>query len=121
MNTPINILRASSVQTEIVVDSNPEFADLSNPHGFIYDFAFLVQAETASGRRFHHRQTFQDEREAQAFAKTVGQQGTILPQDWLETYPIYGSSAWEGEDRERQVLLQDAIARNDQEAIEVLS
>jgi hypothetical protein len=118
---PLKITSACSIQTEIVVDSNPEFADLSNPHGFIYDFAFLVQAQTKSGRRFNHTHTFLHEEDAIKMAKKVEERGQIQLQYWLETYPVYGSEAWESEDIERQTLLKDALNQNDQETIELLS
>ena len=121
MNTSLKIQTALPLLTEIVVDSDPEFADLNNPQGFIYDFAFLVQAETPSGRRFNHEHVFKTEPEAEAFAKKVGERGVIRPEHWSETYPVYGSAAWEGEEIERRTLLQDALTRNDQDAIDSLA
>lgn len=59
-----------------------------------------VVAETARGERFVHRHLFTSEAAARALARKVGAAGSIDPNLWGETYPIYGSLAWADEDAE---------------------
>ena len=41
----------------VIVGSNPEMADMSNPHGNIEGLAHYIVAETPKGRRFAHNAT----------------------------------------------------------------
>lgn len=91
-----------------------------NEDGLRFGDVYSVLAETASGRRWIHRDV-QDLDVADRLVVRVRAAGVINTAYWVETYPVYGSKAWEIEDSERHAQLQVAIYQGDQEAIERLS
>jgi hypothetical protein len=98
----------------VVVDQNSEFSDMDNPQGYIYRRTFVVLAITKDGRRFAHHHFFgMDRDKADALAIKVLYRGEIDHSYWKETYPVYGSSAWEVEEVYRQVDLAAAVGRGD--------
>ena len=55
MNT--DTLTFGIINDLVIVGSNPEMADMSNPNGNIAGLAHYIVAETAKGRRFAHNAT----------------------------------------------------------------
>jgi hypothetical protein len=108
----MKIIQALAFPDDVVVDSNPEMADLSNPSGLIYGGVIRVQAETKFGRRFIHERVFdQDEvAVAETLVEKIMEKGEIDLVHWIETDPAYGSFAWEDGEDTRRYLLAVALA-----------
>jgi hypothetical protein len=73
-----------------VVGTNPEMADMSNPRGEIIRERWYAIAEDASGNRWRwgwYETAEEAEHAFRAIAPPVAQ--------WEETYPSYGSPAYE--------------------------
>jgi hypothetical protein len=122
LNTKIQIERVDVGRDAVIVAHDPEFADMSNPTGAIYRHTFEVMAITEDGRRFRHHRFFGDDRDAaDALAIKVLYRGEVDPSYWTETYPEYGSRAWEVEEVYRQVDLACAVARGDWEEADRLA
>jgi hypothetical protein len=115
---PMKIKYSSPFVDEVVVGQNSEFADMSNPQGLLYGRKVFVEATTESGRRFIFHRDFADQEFAGKFAARVETKGEINLELWVETYPIYGSPAWQVEDLERAARLRFAVASGDVEGIE---
>ena len=114
----MNILCSSPYSNEVVIGENGEFADLSNPRGLIFGRKIFVEAVTESGRRFIFGRDFETQLGAGKFAARVEARGEINLEFWNETFPVYGSPAWQAEDAERDANLRHAVSRGDSEAIE---
>lgn len=95
----------------VVVATNPELADISNPRGEIYEAAFSVIAETKNGRRWAHDHTFYAKRNDPSGSERVMAlrarierayaAGHKLDQrHWIEIDPCYGSEAYVEQDIE---------------------
>ena len=89
-----------------------------NEDGPVFGNEFVVVAESATGRRWVHHHGFDAPYGAERLAARVTEARVINLDHWVETYPIYGSSAWEVEDGERDMNLRSAIHRGDRDAIE---
>jgi hypothetical protein len=98
----------------VVVGSNPEMADISNPRGEIHGEAFYVVAEAPTGRRWAHDHSFvttsmngdggcANRSEAlRARIERAYAAGRKLDQrHWREIDPCYGSEAYVEQDVER--------------------
>ena len=92
-----------------------------NEDGEIFGDEFVVVAESSTGRRWVHREAFAKAEFAERLAARVQAAGVISLEHWVETYPVYGSAAWEVEDGERAANLRFALQRGDAEAIERFS
>jgi hypothetical protein len=103
---------------EAVIGTDPEMADMGNPNGHIYGRKLLVEAVTADGRRFLYGREFASFEAAHKFALRVEAFGAINRDLWNETFPVYGSQAWEVEDAERRLNLEAAVRAGDAEGIE---
>jgi hypothetical protein len=99
-----SIVNAYFFLDETVVEYNPEFADMGNPQGAIYQRMVFVASETISGRRFIHQSSFEigEEDKAQLLVNRILAKGKIDLTYWAETYKIYGSPAWQEADDARQ-------------------
>lgn len=119
-NTKIKIQQVDVRQDTVVIEQDGEFVDMSNPHGFVYGQRFVVLAITEDGRRFSHHKLFhyQHREAADALAIKVLHRGEIDLSHWLETYPVYGSLAWEDEEDDRRANLHHALSRGDSEEID---
>jgi hypothetical protein len=100
---------------------NPENADYTNPDGAFYTKVPVIQAETASGLRFELNHQFGSIAAAESLAATIRAAGAIDPTRWSETFPRYGSPAWQQEDGNRNAALRVAISHGDRDAIDRLS
>ena len=89
-----------------------------NEDGPVFGDEFVVVAESATGRRWVHKQDFKKVESAERLAHRVNEARVIGLEHWVETYPVYGSSAWEVEDGERDLNLRHSIHRGDLDAIE---
>jgi hypothetical protein len=91
-----------------VVDHHPEFADMDNPEGALYDWMIFVEAVTPDGRRFHHSMAFppNDEDKADLLVSQIKAAGKINTIYWVETYEVYGSPAWQLADNQRHLAWQ---------------
>jgi hypothetical protein len=89
-----------------------------NEDGPVFGDEFVVVAESATGRRWVHKQDFDTAEGAERLAARVEKARVIDLTHWVETYPVYGSSAWEVEDGERHLNLLHAIHSGDREGIE---
>jgi hypothetical protein len=116
----IKIQFVQAFKDTCVVDQNSEFADICNPEGFIYAHMWFVKATTHRGDQFIHEHRFakEDEGKAWRFAKRVQEKGEINPLYWGQTYPFYGSLAWEEEEADRQVRLRCALSSGNIEEVE---
>ena len=112
---------AEVYQDRCVVDSDPEFADMCNPQGYIYETFWFVRATAPNGDRFLHNHRFDDIEEAQDLCHRVNGRKEINEVHWDRTYPVYGSAAWGVEDAHRQVDLACALHRGDWEAVDRLA
>ena len=76
----------------------------------------LVFATTKRGERFvlHHR--FKTYAKAEATAIRVMEDGTIDPELWNSTYPVYGSAAYEDESFEASMYADSIRAGHMSEA-----
>lgn len=92
-----------------------------NEDGDIFGDEFAVVAESPTGRRWVHREAFAKVEVAGRVARRVEAAGVINLEHWVETYPVYGSAAWEVEDGERAANLRFALQAGDAEAIERFS
>jgi hypothetical protein len=117
----IKIDNATAVTIQDIVDFNSEFSDMGNPEGAIYGNVFLVYAETKHGARYSHVNRFDNLKDAEKLALRVNRHGVIDLDYWNQSYSVYGSSAWEGEEVLRRYDLQNAISTGDFEAIERLA
>jgi hypothetical protein len=100
-----NVIGFSASIDVVVVEQDPEFADVSNPRGNIYGFASYVVAEDADGnrRRLHvATRRWQDEALAPAEKLAAALNARLargkLPvrfDAWREARPCYGSRAYE--------------------------
>jgi hypothetical protein len=104
----LKVIRASIVEEDVVVGFNSERADMDNPSGALYGKVSKVMAETLSGRRFLHIWSLTAD-VAQRLADKVSRSGEIDPQFWSETFPVYGSMAWEDEEESRRFALAFSI------------
>lgn len=102
----IKICAAYAGEDEIVAGYNPENSEPGNPNGAYYARGLVVTAETVEGRRFNHHNVFdvEDDDLVNRLVKRVNAAGEIDLAHWNETYEIYGSAAWEAEDKHRQRL-----------------
>ena len=112
---------AEFYQDRCPVDSDPEFADMSNPEGYIYGTFWFVLATAPNGERFIHRHRFDDITEAQDMCFRVNGRKEINEVHWDRTDSEYGSPAWEVEDAHRQVDLACALHRGDMEEVDRLA
>jgi len=108
----MEVTHTSAFPDERVAGFNPEMADMDNPSGAFHERIIAVQAETESGRRFIHTHVFGPEEieSANRLADRIKAVGVIDPQYWIETYPAYGSPAWEDGENDRRESLSVAIA-----------
>lgn len=113
----MKIQSAEAFTTETVIGEDSEFADIGNPRGYLYGPIHIVRATTQSGRRFLHEHIFPTPEGAHALAQKVQARGGINLTHWSETYPEYGSQAWEEEDRTRQVSLASALRYGTEEDV----
>lgn len=99
---------AGWIAEPVLVDTNPEMADMSNPDGSVYCKFLFVTATTPEGRRFIHPHRFEQDQEDRAsrFASRVKEKGEIDITLWGESYEVYGSPAWQEADRERHLAWQ---------------
>jgi hypothetical protein len=109
---------AEVYQDRCVVDEDIEFADMSNPQGYIYGTFWFVRAIAPNGERFLHRHRFDDITEAQDLCFSVNGRKEINEVHWDRTYPEYGSPAWENEEWDRRANLSLALSNGDQEGID---
>ena len=112
---------ATAVLIRDIVDFNSEFADMGNPNGAIYGDVFFVIAETKLGARYSHVNRFDNLHDAEKLALRVQRHGVIDLAHWNQSYSVYGSAAWEGEEVYRRIDLQNAISTGDFEAIDRLA
>ena len=119
MTTKID--NATAVLFRDIVDFNSEFADMGNPNGAIYGDVFFVIVETKHGERYSHQNRFDNLEEAQKLALRVQRHGVIDLAHWNQSYSVYGSASWEGEEVYRRIDLQNAISTGDFEAIDRLA
>ena len=117
----IKIQNATAVLFRDIVDFNSEFADMGNPDGAIYGDLFFVMVETKQGERYSHVNRFDNLKDAEKLALRVQRHGWIDLANWYQSYSVYGSAAWEGEEVYRRIDLQNAISAGDREAIERLA
>ncbi|MBM3596428.1 MAG: hypothetical protein FJX31_11880 [Alphaproteobacteria bacterium] len=95
----------------MVVGSNPEMADMSNPRGEIHGEAFYVVAEAANGRRWQHQHSFitasmngdggcaaRAEKLRVRIADAYAAGRRLDTQHWVEIDPAYGSDAYVEQD-----------------------
>jgi hypothetical protein len=102
MNTPTFFFAATDI---VVTGSNPENADVTNPRGEYFGSAGYVVAEDAVGNRVRlHIKTEQRDADALAAAGRVADALNArlasgkLPvafDRWEETFPAYGSAAYD--------------------------
>ena len=112
---------ATAVLFRDIVDFNSEFADMGNPNGAIYGNVFFVIVETKLGSRYSHVNRFDNLHDAEKLALRVQAHGVIDLAHWNQSYSVYGSAAWEGEEVYRRIDLQNAISAGDSEAIDRLA
>ena len=117
----IKIQDATAVPVQDIVDFNSEFSDLGNPEGAIYGTVFFVYAATKEGSRYSHVNRFDNLEEAQKLALRVQRHGVIDLAHWNQSYAVYGSAVWEGEEVYRRIDLQNALSAGDFEAIDRLA
>ena len=102
---PIRIQSVNIFQDECIYAFDPEYADMGNPNGARYEQQLFIHAITSSGQRFIHT-AFQFETDEVARAERVAARilacRVINPEHWVETFAVYGSAYWQGEDMERQ-------------------
>lgn len=101
---------AEVYQDRCVVDENIEFADMTNPRGYIYETFWFVRVTSSKGDRFIHNHRFDDIEEAQDLCHRVNGRKEINEVHWNRTYPEYGSLAWENEEDERRANLHNALS-----------
>jgi hypothetical protein len=77
--------------------------------------------ETKQGARYSHVNRFDNLKDAEKLALRVQRHGWIDLANWYQSYSVYGSAAWEGEEVYRRIDLQNAISAGDREAIERLA
>lgn len=95
----------------VIVDQNPEFADMSNPQGYIMGEAVYVVAENDKGFRWAHEIRWIDDLEnARKLLSRVVAAGKIDMKYWHEIDPSYGSEAYIVTGQERKLLHQERMA-----------
>ena len=109
---------AQAFKDTCIVGQNSEFADICNPDGFIYQHRWFIKATNHRGDQFIHERNFDNEAKAWNLATKVQDKGEINPLHWGQTFPFYGSQAWEEEDLDRQVRLRCALSSGNIEEVE---
>jgi hypothetical protein len=83
----------------VIVGQNPERADLDNPHGYVFGSLFYVEVSNGYGRRWQGQYPYDDRDEANKAAESVRADLAcgfkLLPENWIETRPVYGSRCYE--------------------------
>ena len=102
MNTPTHFFAATDI---VVIGSNPENADITNPRGEYFGSAGYVVAEDARGSRvrLHIKTSHSDadalntaDRVAKALnARLANGRLPVAFDRWEETFPAYGSEAYD--------------------------
>ena len=103
-----------------IIGVNPENADMSNPEGYIWGNVSILQAEGATGRRYNHKADLPLP-ELEKLEKRVRAARVINLEHWVETYPAYGSVAYEVENADRDFLKRAAIFMGDEKEADRLS
>jgi len=92
-----------------IAATNSEFADLDNPHGYIYRNHYWIQAVQDDGRRYDHFYITFDKVKADALVARIQDAldggGVLNLEDtdvWREGSPVYGSRAYQNDDCEGQ-------------------
>jgi hypothetical protein len=106
----LTIENAEVYEDRCVVDEDPEFADMINPLGYIWETFWFVRATTSTGDRFIHNHRFDDIEEAQDLCHCVNGRKNINEVHWTRTYPEYGSLAWENDEDDRRANLHHALS-----------
>lgn len=92
------MLMASVASDIVVMGSDPEMADMSNPSGNLYGLRYYVVVTNTKGDRWAHDHGFKNEVAAEMLAKAVQKAldaGKKLDSaHWTEHYPVYGSDAY---------------------------
>lgn len=92
-------------EDEYIFGTDPEYADMGNPDGCRYSRALFISAITPNGRRYilsGVQFELEESKKAQSLVNRIKNVGAISPGLWVETFSVYGSSAWQEEDMERQ-------------------
>jgi hypothetical protein len=77
----------------VVIGRNPENADMGNPNGDYYGDRFYAIATAPDGQRRRHEGMFRTAELAEDFYVLFA--APIWSDDWFDTYPEYGSPAYE--------------------------
>lgn len=117
-------MKISVMSDMAIVGSNPEWADLDNPHGAIYGEIRYVVAELPSGRRFRGPilpEECKSEKalgEVEAAFQQLVDAKVVKPEDeWQEMYPVYGSAAYT--EQEPEIVFEEKQTTLDNEAFDV--
>jgi hypothetical protein len=94
----------------IVVGSNPEMADVTNPYGHIHDIAYFVIGTYPSGKRIRHCRNFRGIVKASRFCDRVKEANSINIRYWTDHRPVYGSV-----DYEQNVQEEIALEKKEEE------
>jgi hypothetical protein len=79
----------------VVVEFNPEMADVTNPRGEIVGEVFFVRiTDNSTGNRWRHHINFAHRQRAEKLAERVRARGGITDKFWFLHYPVYGSLAY---------------------------
>lgn len=95
MSTEQVKIKYAFVKPELVVLwSNPENAEPSNPEGNTYGEKYFVVGEQSDGSRMGHFKNFDTVEEAEKLAERVNQKLVINAEHWVSMEPCYGSRAY---------------------------
>lgn len=125
MNT--DTLTFGIIDNLVIIGSNPEMADMSNPNGNIEGLAHSIVAETPKGRRFVHNATaithngYADsdmtvERLERLSTYLNATHPSLDADCWTEIQPCYGSPAYQEGGWEAHALgqeIEDAVHSGD--------
>jgi hypothetical protein len=125
MNT--DTLTFGIINDLVIIDSNPEMADMSNPNGNIEGLSHYIVAETPKGHRFAHNASaithngYADsditvERLERLAAYLNANHPSLDADCWTEIQPCYGSPAYQEGGWERHSLsmeIGDAVDSGD--------
>lgn len=101
----MTIQSAQTFLARMIARFDPEFADIGNPSGAIYEDRVFIEASTSNGRRFYLAGVdfpVGDNR-AERLVEKINQKGVINLELWNEGLEVYGSEAWQIADNFRQL------------------